>query len=670
VSELGITLVNAGFWLSLGQALLVASIGLLVGIWVARLVGLLAHDALLAETLGVGLASGLMVIASVFAAVWSGGRSSFTPVAVGFALAVGLALLRRLRRRTGPEASAAVAAASEPTPRGAGLPRRWRTVAALLACGAFIAVVAAFYGATMTPSPRDGVQPVQGTDVAFYAVLSADLTRTGTETTVGPSGFDELPGAPPQDWYHWGELWLTAAVIAILGAAPLDARYFVVLPVVLLAAAALTGTVVRRLNGSRSPLAFLFGFLACLFLAPIPLFAGSFFGTWAVGQLVLVAVFGLASVAVLLALYCLAVLPALQPSWPLSCFVGSAIAFILPAHVVIALLALVGVGGVWTLRIAVALGRDRRLPPVPPAWRRPLAATGIAVLATVVWGVLTGHGLGGGAPLAGVAPFNASWRDTVVSVTAGAWILFAIPVAWLDARRDRPVLAEICLGTMILLAVGAAVWGWRLSSFNAFYLFLGAIVVFAVPVSAAAAWRVLQRLRTARHRTWAVAAVLVWAVQMELGVVLAIGRADGSGSTGYPPIPVSLLEEIRGLPAGAKLAYSCQRFEEISFVNSKLVGIEALTGRRVVPMCFQADVNGPLLGAPVSDQTPDAGFLSAPQRALYPDAAARPSSGAVRAFLREHGIDYIYADAAHPNALVDDAVPIATSGESQVLRIP
>ena len=51
----------------------------------ARTVGLLRSDAPAGETLGVGLASGLMVLAAWWAAIWSEGRSSFTPVALGFA---------------------------------------------------------------------------------------------------------------------------------------------------------------------------------------------------------------------------------------------------------------------------------------------------------------------------------------------------------------------------------------------------------------------------------------------------------------------------------------------------------------------------------------------------------------------------------------------------------
>jgi hypothetical protein len=49
-------------------------------------------------------------------------------------------------------------------------------------------------------------------------------------------------------------------------------------------------------------------------------------------------------VAVLLALYGLVVLAPKTPTWALTGFVGSAVAFALPAHIVIAVLALVGSG--------------------------------------------------------------------------------------------------------------------------------------------------------------------------------------------------------------------------------------------------------------------------------------------------------------------------------------
>src|SRR4029078_3023064 len=121
---------------------------------------------------------------------------------------------------------------------------------------------------------RDGVAPLEVMDTAYYAILGRDLAQTGTETIYSPAGFARIEGLPDQTWYHWGEAWLAAATITLFGAAPLDARHFIVLPLVLLAAAAMTGTLVRRLTGATSAGAFLFGFIACLFLAPIPIIAG------------------------------------------------------------------------------------------------------------------------------------------------------------------------------------------------------------------------------------------------------------------------------------------------------------------------------------------------------------------------------------------------------------
>src|SRR6185369_1671484 len=63
-------------------------------------------------------------------------------------------------------------------------------VPALLGGAVFIAAVALLYGATMAPSPREGVQPVEFSDEAYYSVLGADLARTGTESLFSPSGFE------------------------------------------------------------------------------------------------------------------------------------------------------------------------------------------------------------------------------------------------------------------------------------------------------------------------------------------------------------------------------------------------------------------------------------------------------------------------------------------------
>ena len=322
-------------------------------------------------SLGVGLASGLIVFAAIWAAVWSGGRSSFTPVAVGFALAIGLAVAQRVRRRSAPRSVPATGDDTADLDGESGstttrFERRRALALAALGGAVFVVAIALLYGSTMAMSPRDGVQPMEKTDVAFYAVLAKGLAATGTEMNTFTSGFSDLPGVTAQAWYHWGELWLASAMIAIFGVAPLAARYLVVLPLLLLAAGALTGTLVRRVNGSVSRAAFVFGFAICLILTPIPLLTGPFFSVWAAGLLYGIAVFGLAAVAVLFALYLLAVMGPLRPSWPLACFAGSAFAFILPAHVVIALLAMVG----W-----VPCGRSGsggRCSPRDgcPAWRR------------------------------------------------------------------------------------------------------------------------------------------------------------------------------------------------------------------------------------------------------------------------------------------------------------
>ena len=87
-------------------------------------------------------------------------------------------------------------------------------------------------------------------------------------------------------------------------------------------------------------------------------------------------------------------------------------------------------------------------------------------------------------------------------------------------------------------------------------------------------------------------------------------------------------------------------------------------------MCFMAEVLSTLIGAPPSERTENLFFGSAPQRTLYPDADAQPSSAAVATFLKDNGIRYIYADEMHPNTLVDDVLPVAMSDDAQVWWIP
>jgi hypothetical protein len=169
-------------------------------------------------------------------------------------------------------------------------------------------------------------------------------------------------------------------------------------------------------------------------------------------------------------------------------------------------------------------------------------------------------------------------------------MLLATPFGWLIARRAAPILSDICLGTVLIVAAGAIAWGWRLATFNAYYFFFGAIAVFAVPVSAAATWWLIARLRVARRPILAVGIMILCGIQLEMGIVVTLARFEGMGGPETTEaVPISLLRAIAQLPPDAKLAYACGSLDESSFFNSKLAGIDAHTGRRVVPLCFQAD---------------------------------------------------------------------------------
>ena len=131
-----------------------------------------------------------------------------------------------------------------------------------------------------------------------------------------------------------------------------------------------------------------------------------------------------------------------------------------------------------------------------------------------------------------------------------------------------------------------------------------------------------------------------------------------------------MLDAIRTLPPDAKVAYACQPLEEDGFWYPSEGALAAHTGRDLVPMCFEAETFPRLTGATLSPDIPSPLFRWAPQRTLYPTASTVPSASDVAAFLRDNGIDYIYADPLHPNTLVHGAIPIAQSGDAQLLRIP
>ena len=665
-TDLTASLSDGRVWVSFAIALALSAGCLLVGTWTARRVGLLSRDAPLGESLGVGLSVGLLVLATFWAALSSGGRSAFTPVAVALAIGIATAAWSRGRRPTpsetdqAPQSLASTGRSSRPIP-----------VLGLFAAVAFILLVGLLYGVTIAPSPRDGVQPVEFMDEAYYSVLGADLARTGTESIYSPSGFDELPNLPSQTWYHWGEMWIAAAVITLTGMDPVLVRHYAVLPVVLLAAATLTGTLVRRLTGTSSTGAFLFGAAASLFLAPVPL-PGPLFASWAAGLIFAITLYGLGAVAVLLVMYLVLTGRGFSPpSWGRTIFSGGAVASLIPSHVVLAVLALVGFVGA----IALDRVRDRRSPmtflPNPSGWKRTVAATAAIATLTGAWGLWTGHGVGTSGMSNSVVPFNNSWWASLGLISLGAGTFLAIPGAWLTMRGSGPVaLRGLFAGTVVLLLFGAVVWGARLGDFTMFHVFFGGLAAFGTPAAAVAAWTLWSRWRDAGRMRLAAAAFLACAFQLEIGAVSAVYHLYGFSANDYDPIPQSLLSSIASLETDAKLAYVCREREEVAFWDPRLASITAHTGRRVVPMCFQAELFGLLNETPLSRQTASPLFASAPQRALYPRSKAQPSPASVTAFLREHGIEYIYVDRVHPNSIVPDAITIARSGEFRILRVP
>jgi hypothetical protein len=644
-------------WFSILVAFVVGGLWLLLGTWATRRVGLLDRDAPLGETVAVGLGSGLLVFAACWGAVASGGRSAFTPIAATLVVAVILAL--RSPRSTEADRSGADAR-----------PRFSRFHAAIVAAF-FVGTVGLAFGATMAPSPRDGVQPVEHRDQAFYSGLAASLNLNGTESIAYPSGFDSIPGFPSQNWFHWGELWLAAAMIRVFGIDPVLARHYVVLPLLLLAAASLTGTLVRRMAGTSSRPAFLFGAAAILLLSPLPVLPGSLSGWWAVGLLFGITQYGLAVISALLSLYIVAILDMRRSTPALRLFIGAVVASMLPAHLVVAVLAVVGAGGVFFVGgIAALLGRPR--PPMTSGWWYSTVATVFAVaLVTAIWGYLTGHGLSGVGISSTVTPFNHAWVDAVIAPVLAGGAFLATPFAWLVTRRGSPATASVFLGTVVLVVSGAIAWGARLADFDMFHVFFAGIAVFATPVTAVGVWTLVGYVRQKGGPRLATAVLVLCIVQLELGVVPALARMQQFGpGPYYQPIPLTILAAIKTLPADAKLAYSCRTDEEEAFWNPALVSVYAHTGRRVVPMCFESDVFSSMIGADPSIRGENPFFKWAPQRSLFLDELTNPPASSIAAFLRSNGINYVYADAAHPNSLVPEAVLIATQGGVVVLRNP
>jgi hypothetical protein len=668
-TELWFALADGDVWFAIGLALFLFIACLAFGVWLARFVGLLDAGAPVAETIGVGLGAGLITLSACWAAIGSGGRSAFTPVAIGFASSIALAGLRPVRKKPTVLDPPENSGSSRPVPQAPS--GNWRPLVVGAFCAAaFLTGVALLYASTMVPSARNGVQPLALMDTAFYSSLGADIAQTGTESVLSPSGFVGIPGLPIQNWYHWGEIWLAGGIVRFLGVAPFAARHFIVLPMLLLAAATLTGTLVRRLNRTTSLAAFYVGFVACVFLAPIPLIVGPFFSSWAVGLVFGITQYGLAAVAVPFVVYAFVAPRRHETTWALAAFVASAIAYILPAHVVIAALAAAVGAIVLGIRFLQSRLSNPSVVVLPVDWRWAVVWAIALIVITIGWGLLMGHGIPATAASPRIASFNDSWQSSVLIVALGAGSFYAIAAAAFLARRDNRSEVDLYVAVAVVVVLAGIAWGARLGDFNMFHVFFGAIAVLATLAAAIGVWSLWQRLRAAKRSMFGIVVATVFLLQLAASLPFAVLRLQIFGAHDLQPVPVEMIAAMRQLPGDAKVAYSCNSIEEVAYWDPRLLAVGVHAGRRMVPMCFEADLLSTMVGGELSAEVESPLFRTAPQRALYPAASSRPSSHAVAAFLHSQGIDYIYADKAHPNMLVPDAVPLDTPGEFALLRIP
>ena len=653
IVNLGAAMADPSVWLAIGVSLVAAALVFAPGYVLARGVGLLDTDGQESEILGVSLAVGLLAWCVLWAAVASGARSSFTPAA----LAIGAAGIVAFRSNRPLHAMHAWTrhrrSARIRFPLGA---------TTTLGAGALLIVLALTYASTLTLSPRAGAQPLEYTDEAYYALLGAELARSGTESIVSPSAI-ETPGMPSQTWYHWGEMWLAAAVISTSGLDPLPARHLVVLPIILLTVALLTGCLTRRLNHTRSRAALLLAMACACVLAPIPV-PGGFFAYWARGNIFSVTMYGLGLVIVLLVVVDVFLRkPERTPARLL--FTCGAIASLVPAHVILAGLAAVGTFGAFAVAWVLKVPWRKALPTVRANSERLVLGSAALAIATVTWGLFTGHQIGASNPHPRVPPFIDAWRDGVLAATLASGLFVAIPmVVWIQ-RRSRGSIFWLAVATLVIFVFGAVAWGARFGDYTMFHVFFGGIAAFATPMAAVAIVAVARHFRalgTPRRRLVLSALVIL---QLEISAFTALLRLEEFGPSGDEQIPVSVLDRIRSLPASAKLAYACRPATELGYWQAELGGIYAHTGKRVLPTCFQFEG----LTWAASADVPSAAFLASPLGRIFPTVGSRPTSDEVRKFLLSEGIAYIYADARHPNTLVADATPVTVDGDFQVLEI-
>lgn len=636
-TELSAALGDAGARWGVVVALLACGALTLIGTLVLRRVGWLNEDSPPIEVFAFGLTAGLITVTTLWAAVESRGTSTFVPVAIAVvvALILGGGHKRRGADRTRSSTWLRIGAVSVAFLLGAGL----------------------LFGSTIAPSARDGVAPAANLDVAYYTSLQVGLAKTGSEGQWFASGFDHIAAPHQRDWYHWGEVWLAEMFTQVLGVSPMVARHYVVLPLLLLALGSLGGVVTRRLaNGAPHSLAY--GVAAVLLLAPVPITPIESYGgpppllfhitTNGIGAVVILFVTGL-----LLRLQD-------RPRAPGGLLFGGAmVAAILPMNVVLAPLALAAGSAsaiVWALRFWL---KDRSLPSVSREWKRTLAIAAALTIATIAWGLITDHGFKDLAANFTPSPFGYFWFAVVTQTIIAGFLLFAVPAVWFLRRKESGPVPPLLFGSMVAVVAGAFVWGLRGGNFyNLSHLFLAAISVFLVPVAGVAIWSLRNRLNQRGHRVVSGFVLVALVMQLAAGILLSVLHMYGQRLAGYD-YPLAIVQAIESrLPEDARIAYSCKGSEprEVDFYLPTLAGLDAMTGRRVVPMCRIPD---------------DPYFQLAPQGPLFEPPGTRPSPEEVVEFLNAQGIQYLYEDSSHVNDLLpaEQLQLISQSGSARLYRV-
>ena len=529
--------------------------------------------------------------------------------------------------------------------------------------GAALRLDAGAQPARWRPAPR-----VQGRGVLLGP--RRGTRDTGPRRSTRRRASISIEGLPTQTWYHWGELWLGGCRHHDLrhGAAGCPPFRRPAPP-----AAGGRGAD-RHDRPADDRVGVARGLPVRVPRLPVPRARAVVSGrssALAVGMIFGITSYGVAAVAVLLALYGLAVLGVGSATWALAVFAGSAAALIVPAHIVIALLASSGSG---------ASGRSRSGSRSSPrdgcrSSRRygdghssrpasPLAPRSSG-------GLLTGHGVGGSGASPSVPPFNAFWRETVAIIVVcggrvpghrgrlvhgpqgGSIEAGPVPRHGGDRRRRRARLGRpprrlqhvppVLRRDRRLRDAGRGRRGVE---------DLAALARNRGTANRDRARRAVRRAtrsrRRLRHRP--------------------IAGLSGPGD--HLPVPVAILARSEDLPPDAKLAYACRpRKKPPSGMRNAgprrphraARRADVLPGRDIRPDDRHADLAG---------RRESAVPCGSAARALPDVASAHRPPADVASFLKANGIDYIYVDTVHPNSLVPDAVPVATSGETQVLRFP